>query len=70
MSLTLREWRRLKEISQKTMSERLNIHINTYQKWEQNPGKIPFKDAVNISKVLDVPLDEIIFKVKNTGETA
>lgn len=70
MSLTVKEWRRLKEISQKTMAERLNIHINTYQKWEQNPGRIPFEYAVGISKVLDVPLDEIIFKVKKTEEPA
>lgn len=70
MSLTLKEWRRVKEISQKTMAEKLKIHINTYQKWEKNPGMIPFDYAVNISRVLNVPLDEIIFKVKKTEESA
>lgn len=68
MVLTLREWRRVKEITQKTMSEQLNIHINTYQKWEKRPGTIPFDYAVKIARVLDVPLDEIIFKTERTEE--
>lgn len=70
MSLTLREWRRLKEITQKEMAAKLNIHINTYQKWEGNPGGIPFNYAVKIAKTLDVPLDEIIFRAKKDEETA
>lgn len=64
MSLTLREWRRVKEISQESMAERLQIHVNTYQNWEQNPGKIAFDKAVEISKILDVPIDEISFTSK------
>lgn len=61
MSLTVREWRRVKEISQETMAERLKVHVNTYQSWERNPGRISLEKAIEISKILDVPLNDITF---------
>lgn len=64
MSLTLREWRRVKEITQETMAQKLKIHVNTYQKWEKEPGKISFEKAVEISKILNVSLDNISFESK------
>lgn len=64
MSLTLREWRRVKEITQEDMAKKLNIHVNTYQKWEKEPGKICFDKAVEISEILNVSLDDISFKSK------
>jgi len=64
MSLTLREWRRVKEISQESMADKLQIHVNTYQNWEKDPGKIAFDKAVEISKILGVSIDEISFTAK------
>lgn len=61
MALTLREWRRVKEISQETMAEKLNVHVNTYQNWEKNPGRISFEKAAEMAKILGVPIDDIIF---------
>ena len=61
MSLSVREWRRVREISQETMAEKLNIHVNTYQNWEKKPGQISFEKAVEISKILGVPLNDISF---------
>lgn len=61
MALTLREWRRVKEISQETMAEKLGVHVNTYQSWEKNPGKISFEKAAEMAEILNVPIDEIIF---------
>ena len=61
MSFTIREWRRIKEISQETMASRLNVHVNTYQKWERDPGKISMEKAIEVAKILDVPLDSIKF---------
>lgn len=66
--LTMRQWRLSKEITQKTMSEKLGVHIGTYQNWEKDPGKISIDHAKKISEVLGVPLDEIIFKAE-PGET-
>lgn len=64
MALTLREWRRVKEISQETMADKLKIHVNTYQNWEKEPGKIAFDKAVEISRILGVSIDEISFTAK------
>lgn len=64
MALTLREWRRVKEISQEAMADKLSIHVNTYQNWEKDPGKIAFEKAVEISKILGVSIDEIAFTTK------
>ena len=66
MKLTLRQWRGAKELTQREMSERLNVHINTYQKWEENPGSIKIMDAQHISEIFDVPLDEIDFTAGGT----
>lgn len=70
MSLSLREWRRVKEISQEEMAEKLNIHVNTYMNWEKNPGKIGFLKAVEISKILNVSLDDISFTSENVEVSA
>lgn len=61
MSLSLREWRRVKEFSQEKMANLLSVHVNTYQNWEKDPGKISFEKAVEISKILGVSLNDIEF---------
>lgn len=61
MSLSLREWRRVKELSQQRMADLLSVHVNTYQNWESDPGKISFEKAVEISKILGVSLNDIDF---------
>lgn len=62
MSLTLRQWRRAKEITQERMADALHIHVNTYQNWEESPEKISIKKAVEITKILGVNLEDITFK--------
>lgn len=61
MALTIREWRRVREISQEAMADKLQIHVNTYQNWEKDPGKISFEKAVEICKILGVSLDDVSF---------
>ena len=70
MSLTVREWRRAKEISQETMAERLHVHVNTYMKWEKSPGQISIGKAVEIAKILGVALDEISFVEPEQAEVS
>ena len=60
--LTLRAWRRAKEISQEDMAERLNVHVNTYQNWESEPDKISIGNAKKIAEIFGVSLDEILFE--------
>lgn len=62
MSLTLRQWRRAKEITQETMADALGIHVNTYQNWEEAPEKIGIEKAIEITKILGVTLEDITFK--------
>jgi len=64
MSMTLREWRRVKEISQQSMADMLAIHVGTYQHWEADPGRIPFGKAVEIARIFGVDLDDIRFSTK------
>ena len=61
MSLTLRAWRRVKEISLEDMAKSLKIHINTYQKWEKRPETIAIGNAIKISEILGVSLNDIVF---------
>lgn len=62
MALTLRQWRRAKEITQKEMADKLVIHVNTYQNWEEAPDKISVSNAVKIADILGVSIDDIDFR--------
>ena len=59
--LTLREWRRAKDISQEEIAKALGVHVNTYSAWEKDSGKIPIGKALLIAEILGVQFDEIIF---------
>lgn len=61
--LTVREWRRAKEISQAEMAKRLGVHVNTYQNWEKKPKTITIENGVKIAKALEVPMNDIDFSV-------
>lgn len=64
MKLTLREWRRLKEVSQEEMAKICGedgVHVNTYRAWEEKPSTIKLSDAVKIAERLGITLDDIIF---------
>ncbi len=62
MSLTVRQWRRAKDITQEQMAESLGIHVNTYQNWEEAPEKISIEKAVKIAEIFGVTLDDVSFK--------
>lgn len=62
MTLTIRQWRRAKEITQEQMAEKLGVHVNTYQNWEESPGKISVTKAVQIAEIFGVTLDDILFQ--------
>lgn len=62
MKLTLREWRRAKEISQEQLAETCGVHVNTYRAWEEKPSEIKLSAAQKIIERLGVTLDDIIFE--------
>lgn len=62
MKLTLREWRRLKEVTQEQMAEVCGIHINTYRNWEEKPSEIKISFAMKIADRLGITLDDLILE--------
>ena len=66
MKLTLREWRKAKEITISEMAKKLDVHPNTYQAWEENPGKISIENGIKIAAYINVPFDDIIFAPEST----
>jgi len=61
LNRTLKEWRTHKNISQLQMAYLLNVSPSTYNIWENNPEDIRLKTAIQISDVLEVSIEEIIF---------
>ncbi len=61
MSLTLRQARRSRDVTQITMAELLDISPQTYSKLENNPDLITIAQAKKISEFLGVSYDEIFF---------
>lgn len=55
-----------KEISKETMAKALNIHVNTYTAWENDPlSNISIKNGLEIARLLNEPF-EAIFLHKNS----
>ncbi len=63
---SLRTARRIKEISQDEMAEKLGIHRNTYASWEEHPEDISMKNASIISEILGMPVEKLIFYVDDS----
>lgn len=61
MQLTIKEWRRLKEITQGEMADFCGVHVNTYRAWEENPAMIKLTNATLIAERLGVGLSDILF---------
>jgi transcriptional regulator with XRE-family HTH domain len=57
---TIKRFRKERQITQKGMSERLNIARSTYTKLESGNTELNYKTLIQISKVLDVPIVDII----------
>lgn len=59
MSLTLKEWRRAKGVSQAEMAEICGVHPNTYRTWEENPEEIKISNAILIANRLGLEVEDI-----------
>ena len=68
MKLKLSEWRRARGVSQEALADLLGVHVNTYRRWEEDPGEIKYNDAIVIVDYLNISLDDIIFP-KNSTKT-
>jgi len=61
MSLTVKQWRMAKGISQEQMAAALNVHRNTYAAWEEKPEDISVKNALLICKALGESIEDVFF---------
>lgn len=60
ITTTIRQLRKKKGFTQKSIAERLHMARSTYSKIESGNTALDYERLVNISKVLDVPVSEII----------
>lgn len=68
MKLSIDAWRRARGISQEKAANVLGIHINTYRRWEENPGEMRYDKALLLADLLGISLDDILLP-ESTTET-
>ena len=65
MKHTFREWRRLREMSQQELADRVGVHVNTIINWEEHPENMSIKRAFEVIDALGVTIDDVIFCASN-----
>lgn len=66
MKLSLDAWRRARGVSQETMADVCGVHINTYRRWEENPGEMRYDKALKVVEFLRISLDDILLPLDTT----
>lgn len=61
MELTIYQWRKVQNISQKKLALAMGVHENTIRNWERHPEKLSAQKAEKIAEALGVPLNNILF---------
>lgn len=56
----LYELRRLKGISQEEIGEKVNVSRQTISKWENGQTTPELEKLIELSKIFDIPIDELI----------
>ena len=71
MKMTVREWRRHRELTQQKVADALGVNINTIAKWERHPDKIPIKKVYDLAAVLGIGIEQIIIAetLQNVGQS-
>lgn len=59
--ITLKMARIGADLTQGDVADQLGININTYSKWEKDPGMISIRDAYKICKIVGAKFDKINF---------
>lgn len=61
MIMTVKQLRRLKELTVAQIAAALGISRVTYAKLENNPGKFTIDQAVEFCRIVGVPFDQVFF---------
>lgn len=64
--LSLKQARLLKGINQEEIARKLGIHVQTYRRIEYNSDLATIGQAKKISKIIELPYDEIFFGENST----
>lgn len=64
MKVTLRQARRLAELSQAVVADKLNITCVTLKKWEQGITHPTIDKVIELSKLYGVPIENFKFDVE------
>ena len=66
MVYSVKQARALADKTQAEMAEKLGVTRDTYRKIEQNPGRATIDQAVAISRITGIPIDQIFFDRDST----
>ena len=71
MKLTIRQWRRLKEMTQESLAKACGVTVATISNWERETKecRIPLNKTKMIAQALNVPEDDIIFMMVENDKT-
>lgn len=61
--LTIKQARKLRDLTQDEMAEALQVHVQTYRKIEENPDMATVGQAKTIAEVTGVSIDQLFFAV-------
>ena len=59
--MSIRQARRMRDISQNRMAADMGIHVQTYRKLENHPGEATIEQAKRIAQLLGMSYDELNF---------
>lgn len=61
MKLTVKQARLLSGFTQKKVAEKLNVHRDTFAKWESESDLMPVGKAKQFSRIVEKSYDDIFF---------
>lgn len=65
MGTRLRQIRRARELSQQNVADVIGVHVNTYMRWEREPGIIPVNAAYALAELFKMQINDLFFDVTN-----
>lgn len=76
MKMTLRQMRRVQDITQAQMADLMKVHVNTYAEWERCPAKVQAGNLLRILRILGYSIRELriftdagnLYEEPNRGE--
>lgn len=65
MRLTMKKARQIADLRQIDVAKAMGVHVQTYMKWERNPGEMTIMNAQRFSRIVGRSFDEIFFDAES-----